>query len=40
MSVQQIPVRAMKKLIAPTVTVLSPVLVKKDLQEMGQLVKV
>ena len=40
MSVLQNPVRVMKTLIVPTVTVLTAVLVNKDLLEMGQLVMV
>ena len=40
MSVQRIPVRVMTALIAPTVTVLTAVLVNKDSLEMEQFVKV
>ena len=40
MSVLRIPVRVMKTLIVPTVTVLTAVLVTKDLLEMEQFVKV
>ena len=40
MSVLRIPVRVMKTLNAPTVTVLTAVLVKKDLLEMELFVKV
>ena len=40
MSVLQTPVRVMKTLIAPTVTVLTAVRVNKDSLAMGQLVKV
>ena len=40
MSVLQNPVRAMKTLIAPTVTVLTDVLVNKVSLEMGRLVMV
>ena len=40
MSVLQIPVRVMKTLNAPTVTVLTAVLVNKDSLEMVQLVMV
>ena len=40
MSVPQIPVRVMKTLNAPTVTVLTAVLANKDLLEMVQLVMV
>ena len=40
MSVPRIPVRVTRMLIAPTVTVLTAVLVNKDLLEMVQFVKV
>ena len=40
MSVLRIPVRVMKTLNVPTVTVLTAVLVKKDLLEMELFVKV
>ena len=40
MSVLRIPVRVPKTLIAPTVTVLTAVLVNKDSMEMVQFVKV
>ena len=40
MSVLRIPVRVTRTLIAPTLTVLTAVLVNKDLMEMDSLVKV
>ena len=40
MSVLRIPVRVTRTLIVPTLTVLTAVLVKKDLMEMDSLVKV
>ena len=40
MSVLRIPVRVMRTLIAPTLTVLTAVLVSKDLMEMDSLVEV
>ena len=40
MSVQRIPVRVTRTLIAPTVTVRTAVLVNKDSMETGKFVKV
>ena len=40
MSVLRIPVRVTRTLIVPTLTVLTAVLVNKDLMEMDSLVKV
>ena len=40
MNVLRIPVRVMRTLIAPTLTVLTAVLVNKDLMEMDSLVEV
>ena len=40
MSVLRIPIRVTRTLIAPTLTVLTAVLVNKDLMEMDSLVKV